>query len=328
MQPVNLLTIGDLHICDHAPGKRRDTYKNDIIAKLEECITIAKENNATHVLFLGDIFHLKAANRVSHRLVQEIANILIRFEVPVIILVGNHDITDGNLDTLVKQPLGVLRIAQNVTLLGKDIFSLDEDIDVYPVPGTTGITIDDYAIQGKNKRDIMVVHQSIVPDIEKENQMLKDILFDAKSVAEKTNIDIVLYGHQHRTDGMYKVTRDNGTTAVFSNLGSICRLTINDDDVYKVPAVLMLSFADNEDRTITPTVFKLESVRDPNEVYKLEDHLEEKEHSRDIEEAIKKLKDSAISVFSIDSVISDVEKRKDIEQPVREAALKLLEEVR
>lgn len=328
MQQVNLLTIGDVHICDHAPGRRKDGYKDRILEKLRECVRLAKENSVTHVLFLGDIFHVKSANRVSHRLVQEVADVLLSFEVPVYILVGNHDITDGSLETLSKQPLGVLRFVPNVTLVTTDPVALDDDISIYPVAGVTGVTLDDYAIDGRNKRDIMAVHQSIVPDIEKENELLRDILFDAKAVAEKTNINIVLYGHQHRTDGVYKVTRDDGSSAVFSNLGSICRLTINDDDVYKVPAVLLLSFASDSDRSVTPKVIKLESVHRPEDVYKLEDHLEEKEHSRDIEEAIKRLKDSAVSVFSIDSVISDVEKRADVDTAVKEVALHLLEEVR
>lgn len=328
MQHVKLLTIGDVHICDHAPGKRRDGYKERILAKLNECVKIAKENSVTHVLFLGDIFHLKAANRVSHRLVQDVGEVLRSFEVPVYILVGNHDITDGSLETLDKQPLGVLRFISNVSLLETDPVNLDDDISIYPVPGVTGITIDDYAISGSNKRDIMAVHQSIVPDINKENELLRDILFDAKSVAEKTNINLVLYGHQHRCDGVYKITRDDGTSAVFSNLGSICRLTINDDDIYKQPSILLLDFAADENRTVTPTVIKLTEVVDPEEAYRLEEHLEEKEHSKDIEEAIKKLKNSKISIFSIESVISDVEMRQDIDGEVKNTALKLLEEVR
>lgn len=328
MQPVNVLVIGDVHICDHDPGRRRNGYKDHILAKLRECIEIAHTNKATHILFLGDIFHVKSPNRVSHRLVQEMSAVLADFKLPVIILVGNHDITDGSLETLSKQPLGVLRHVPNVTLAETSPIALDEDINLYPVPGITGVTHDTFKINGTNKRDIMAVHQSIVPDIEKENEMLRDILFDAKAVAENTNINIVLYGHQHRCDGVYTVSRDNGSTAVFSNLGSICRLTINEEDVYKKPSVLMLSFADDENRTVASKVVQLSSVVAPEEAYRLDEHLEEKEHNKDIEQAIKRLKESTVSIFSIDSVISDVEIRSDIDDDVKQMALRLLEEVR
>lgn len=328
MQPIKILVIGDLHICDHSPGRRVEGYKQQILNKLHECVKIAKENKVTHVLFLGDIFHLKAASRVSHRVVQDMAKIFEDFDLPVIILVGNHDITDGTLDTLEKQPLGTFDYLPNVKLLKNTKYKVDDDVFIYPIPGTSGITLDDFNITGANKRDIMVVHQSIVPDIGLEREMLQDILLDAKAVAERTDINIILYGHQHRSDGMYRIVRDNGVPAIFSNLGSICRLTIDDNDVYKEPAVLLLTINDDEDRSVVPEVIKLTSVLPAHEVYKLEEHLEEKAHSADIEEVIRKLQSTEVSSFSIDGIIKEVENRADIDIAVRKVALSLLEDVR
>ena len=328
MQPTKLLVIGDVHICDHAPGRREDGYKQNILDKLYECVDIAKANDVSHILFLGDIFHLKAANRVSHRLVQDMATVLSAFGLPIYILVGNHDITDGTLDSLVKQPLGTLGHLPYVTLLQNEPLVLDDDICIYPVPGTSDVTIDDFEIAGSRKRDIMVVHQSIVPDISKEKEMLQDILLDAKEVANRTNIDIILYGHQHRSDGLYRVTRDNGSPAVFSNLGSICRLTIDDNDVKKEPAVLVLGFDNDDNRTVSTEVIKLTKVLSPQDAYKLDEHLEEKEHSLDIEDTIKKLKEAEVSAFSIEGVVSDVESRADLDKDVQKVTLDLLEEVR
>lgn len=328
MQRTKLLVIGDVHICDKPPARREDGYKEAILDKLEECIEIAHEKDVTHVLFLGDIFHKKVANRTSHRLVQQVADILQRFGVPVLILVGNHDITDGTLSSLEKQPLGVLRFLPNVELLEDKPIAIDDDIDIYPLAGVSPFTIDDYQVQGMNKRDILAVHQSIVPDVLSENALLQDILHDAKEVAARTNINIILYGHQHRHDGIYTVNRDDGTKAVFSNLGSICRLTIDDHDVYKVPAVLTLEFLPNAERTVNPEIIKLTRVIEAEKAYKLEEHMQEKDHSRHIDEILKKLKETEVSSFSIDGVISEVEVRKDIDKPVKDAALRLLEEVR
>jgi UDP-2,3-diacylglucosamine pyrophosphatase LpxH len=328
MLPINLLVIGDVHIADHSPGRRAEGYKQHILDKLYECVDLAKEKRATHVLFLGDIFHLKTASRVSHRVVHDMAQVFESFGIPVFILVGNHDITDYSLDSLPKQPLGILEYVPNVTLLKTDRFELDEDVHIYPIPGTSGVTLDDFNITGSNKRDILVVHQSIVPDIGKEREDLHDIFLDAAAVAERTDINIVLYGHQHRSDGMYRITRDNGVPAIFSNLGSICRLTIDDNDVYKVPSVLFLSIADDKERTVKPEIVKLASVLPANEAYKLEEHFEEKTRSVDIEETIRKLQDVEVSSHSIEGVVKDVEYRKDIDPRVKECALSLLEAVR
>jgi len=326
MSHIRLLVIGDVHISDHPPGQRVEGYREHILDKLYECVEIAKTREATHVLFLGDIFHLKSASRVSHRLVQDVANLMTSFGLPVSILVGNHDITSGTLDTLTKQPIGILQFLPNVDLLTTEPYSLADDVLVHPVPGVTGVTMDTYAIKKANKADIMAVHQSIVPDIGLEPEMLKDILFDAKAVSEVTDIDTILYGHQHRCDGVYSITRDNGSTATFSNLGSICRLTVTENDLNKVPAVLLLDITD--DRDVTTEVVNLTKILPAHEAYRLEEHIENKEHNKDIEETIKKLRETEVSAFSIEGVIKDVEERGDIDARVRDTALDLLEEVK
>lgn len=327
-QPVKILVIGDVHISDHAPGKRTDDYKERIIAKLQECVELAKSKEVTHVLFLGDIFHLKAANRVSHRLVQEFCDLLISFEVPVIILVGNHDITDGSLESIFKQPIGVFRFLDNVTLLSDEPIAVADDILIHPLSGISGVTLDDFNIMRKNTKDIFAVHQSIVPDMSLEPEMLQHILFDAADVAERTNVDIVLYGHQHRHDGIYEITRQDGSSVTFSNLGSICRLTIGDGDVDKVPQVLLLTIDSDENRTTTFERVLLTSVLPAHEVYRLDEHLEDKERAKDIDETIKKLRETEVNSFTVESVIKDVESRKDIDAGVRDAALTLLEAVK
>lgn len=326
MQPIKILVIGDVHICDHPPGKRVDGYKDHILAKLYECVSIAEDQKATHILFLGDIFHVKVANRVSHRLVQDVGNVFTAFNKPVMVLVGNHDISDGTLDTLEKQPLGTLEFIPNVTLLKEDKFSVTDDLNIHPISGVTGISVDDFSIKKDNKNDIMVVHQSIVPDIKKEREILHDHLFDAAAIAEMTDIDIILYGHQHRKDGIYKIERENSTTCTFSNLGSICRLTVTNDDVSKEPCVLLLDIAGSGEVTMEEIMLK--NVLPAHEAYFLDEHLDEKAHNQDIEDTIRKLKETEVSAFSIESVISDIEVRNDIDQGVKMTALNLLEEIR
>ena len=328
MQDIKALVIGDVHICDHAPGKRVEGYRENILAKLYECVKIAKDNACTHVIFLGDIFHIKVPNRVSHSIVQDMADVFLAFDLPVFVLVGNHDITHGTLDTLPKQPLGTLAYIPEVTLLTDEPYQLDDDVTLYPIAGTSDITIDNFEIQGDNKRDIMLVHQSVVPDIGTEPEVIQHILFDSKLVAERTNIDIVLYGHQHRYDGIYERQREDGSTATFSNLGSICRLTIGDGDIDKEPAVMLLTIAADENRTTDMEIIKLNEVLPSHEVYHLDEHLEQKEHSKDIDETIKKLQATEVSAFSIDGVIDEVETRTDIDDRVKTTALDLLEEVR
>lgn len=328
MPKSKIMWIGDVHLCDHPPGRRAEGYKEQIFAKLYECVEIAKKEGVTHVVFAGDIYHLKSASRVSHKLVQETADLMLAFGVPVIILVGNHDITDGRLDTLEKQPLGTLKYISNVTLLGWDELQVDEDVHLHPVPGVSNVEIDVFAKKKIGKRDITIVHQSIVPDIEREIEQARAEMFDAQEVAEICETSIVLYGHQHRNDGVYKRTRKDGTEVTFVNLGAICRLTIGEEDVTKEPRVLTLEFRDDENRTVVPKIHKLGSVVPAGEAYYLEDHMEEKNKHAEIDETLRMLKNAEVSAFSIESVIKEVETRADVEEPVKKEALDLLEEVR
>ena len=327
MSIVRLLVVGDVHIADSAPGKRTATYKEDILEKLYECVELVTTENITHVLFLGDIFHLKYASRVSHRLVQNIADIFAAMKVPVYVLVGNHDITDGNLNSLEKQPLGTLEYLPNVTLLRWACKEIAEDIVLYPIPGVNGVTLDHYQVRGNAKRKIIVAHQSIVPDITKEHAVVQEVVVDAKAIAKASDANIVLYGHQHRYDGLYGFEIE-GKRTTFSNLGAICRLTVVDEDLTKEPKVLVLEFADDENRTVAYKEIPLIRVKSVDEAYSLEDYLETKENKRDIEETIERLKQYSVSSFSVDGVITDIERRRDIEEDVRKVSLELLEMVR
>ena len=68
---MNLVFVGDLHAADRAPSGRVDDYQFAIIKKLEHIARVCcEEYQVSYAFFLGDIFHIKQPNRVSHSLVQ------------------------------------------------------------------------------------------------------------------------------------------------------------------------------------------------------------------------------------------------------------------
>lgn len=329
MDDVRMLVVGDIHASDQTPGWRTETYGEDILTKVRECVEIAKSKQATHVLLLGDIFDSKYASKISHKLVQQLSVILSSFGVPVYILVGNHDIASGSLDTLPRQPIGTLGFLPNVTLLTWDKVLLDEGLALYPVPGVPldeGTWGDHFATGGDEVRRIAVVHQLIVPDIEKVPFAARRSFYAANEVARHTDAHMVLYGDVHSKHGIYKVERPTGDPVVFSNLGSICRLST--DNVDHVPEVMVLTIKGDEKRSVSAERFVLTSVRPASEVYRLEEQVATKEYQADIDDTIKRLKTTKIHKFSIDAVMEEIGKNETVEQPVRDAALELLEAVR
>jgi hypothetical protein len=174
--------------------------------------------------------------------------------------------------------------------------------------------------------NVSVVHQSIVPDKSKLPVFLQDkpFMHDSAEVAQQSNMDVILYGHEHGNHGVYKRKRKDGKDTVFVNLGSICRGTIGDDDLKKEPAVFLLELGDEK---IGGKAIKLKNVRPAEQCFLLEEHFANVEHKADIEEAVSRLKDTRLERFSVEGIMQSIEVRDDVTDDVRSTALELLETV-
>ena len=130
---MRLLFVGDVHMADRSPSKRDANYRDDIFRKLEEIVEIAAKSKVDLVVFAGDLFHHKPPRDTTHRTVQQLIALMESFVVPVYVCVGNHDITEGRLESLEKQPLGVVATAKNVTLMPSHIQEFNKQPGMLPV---------------------------------------------------------------------------------------------------------------------------------------------------------------------------------------------------
>ena len=89
---MKALIIGDQHLADRPPSARTDTYRDDILNKLEWIIDRANDEKVDFILNEGDVFHIKRPDRNSHYLLQEAARIFGKSNAPVRIVPGNHDL--------------------------------------------------------------------------------------------------------------------------------------------------------------------------------------------------------------------------------------------
>lgn len=333
---MRLLFIGDVHVADSSPSKRDGNYREDIFRKLEETVEIAHSNKVDLVVFAGDLFHHKQPRKVSHRTVQQLIALMESYNVPVYICIGNHDITEGRLESLEKQPLGVVATAKNVTLMpswiagDKHPVLQTKNVTFHSIPGVPGVKVTDYSFPTMvgTKWNVLVAHQSIVPDKSKLPPFLqdKDFMHDSAEVARNCKCNVILYGHEHGNHGVYKRKGANNSDTVFVNLGSVCRGTIGEDDLKKEPSVFLLDLSD--DGKLGGKKIKLKNVRPIEECFMLEEHFETVEHKKDIEDAISRLKDTRLERFSVEGIMSSIEVRDDIDAEVRDSALELLETVR
>jgi DNA repair exonuclease SbcCD nuclease subunit len=114
---MNLLFFGDLHIADKAPSGRVDDYLQSILKKLGAIADLCAEHKVKYALSTGDIFHIKQPNRVSHTIIQQLIREFKQFPCPVYVVPGNHDLGPDGIESLSRQPLGVLLHADAVRLL-------------------------------------------------------------------------------------------------------------------------------------------------------------------------------------------------------------------
>lgn len=111
--------LTDVHIADRPVGNRQPTYCDEIWAKLEEVWEICHEQGRD-LLFTGDLFDQKSPRLVSHQLVQRLINYFGRWQdagLNVYGIIGNHDITDDNIGSLIRQPLGSIEAAGVIDLM-------------------------------------------------------------------------------------------------------------------------------------------------------------------------------------------------------------------
>jgi DNA repair exonuclease SbcCD nuclease subunit len=118
---VKALIIADAHLADRPPSIRTETYADDLFAKLVFTVDVAREQRVDAVVYAGDVFHVKAPTRTSHALVQRMARLIKDYGTEVFIVPGNHDMTNDRLESLSKQPLGVLFEAGARMLVGGGI---------------------------------------------------------------------------------------------------------------------------------------------------------------------------------------------------------------
>lgn len=103
------LLLADIHASDRAPSSCTDRYCTDILDLLRQTVQVAGERQVRAVVWAGDVFHSKAPARVSHKLVQQLIEVVRSYPCPVYIVPGNHDLRNDRLESVREtQPLGVL----------------------------------------------------------------------------------------------------------------------------------------------------------------------------------------------------------------------------
>lgn len=240
---TDAIIVGDVHLSDRAPTSRKDTYAEEILAKVAWAALYANHpgpgRGPLPLVFAGDVFHLKVPWRTSYRLVQRLHSILEAVQRGVWIVPGNHDLSNGRMESIDAQPLGALCRMGNVHLL--DNYDADlpqingipwsEQFDGGNWRGVLETAIAQWQDDGRVP-DLVVTHAPLFPPGKEPGVYASIPAVEWADVLDGAGISATYYGHVHTCHGAYQV---NGHW--FCNQGALSRGSIHEEDVARWPAI-------------------------------------------------------------------------------------------
>lgn len=322
MPRLSFIYRTDTHVSDKSPVSWKADYPAEIWSNLEQIGTLARVHGAAAVLDGGDFFHVKAASRNSHASVIKAAGLHKNYPCPTYCVEGNHDLAYNDLDSIEKQPLGVLYAAGVFNHLREVVF---EDggvrVRVVGVPYSVRRTLDDLrAIQKKPGDDflIAVVHAlaSANPPSQVED-FFGEPVFRYGDLITEDGPDAWLFGHWHRDQGIVEIKGKH-----FINQGAVSRGALIHENVNRTPQVSLLEFERSGPafRTLQLVVAPAADVFD----FERKERIETETQS--IDEFVAKLQEDA--VFDSTATIESNVQSLDFAMNVRERALAYLARAR
>lgn len=228
---MRAVCVGDIHLADRPPSVRTDSYADDILAKMQFAGQQAKNCKCDVIVYVGDIFHLKAPSRTSHGLVQRVIDTMQEPGIPVRIVPGNHDLMHDRLESIPTQPLGTLAKAPGIELL----IDADEEFPwLFGIPYLQDWS-DSLHLHMARWQDsdgqLMVAHAPIFPP---RQEPLYDFISAADWARWMDAPGFVHYGHIHDQHGFYHVDE-----CTFANNGALSRGSLHEESLNRKPKITL-----------------------------------------------------------------------------------------
>ncbi len=243
---MKLLLIGDGHITDIKPERRKDeNFLATGLSKIDQARMIGERNNCDIAIQVGDIGETP---RISRRAIAELIECLSRFIIPFYSICGQHDITGHTMKTYDDCAHRVLASAKVTKLLSFNPV-MKNNIHIYGASFGEAIP----KVLDSTKYNILVIHAMIGNDLLYPGQ---DIVYPEAFLRQHPEFQLVVCGDYH-----YRfVVEYKGRYCV--NPGALLRLTINERDLAHKPGVVVFDTDSNKFDIIKFTVIPSEEIFD------------------------------------------------------------------
>lgn len=304
---LKFLFLTDTHYRDDKPKGRTDDIMQSQFEELGEILQICHKEDVNVVLHGGDFFNTK---KPSHQLVAHILSWIKSLNTPVIGVIGNHDVTGYNLDSVNNSGLGVLFESGAVERLDNLVFEKDKVV-IKAVHSSLNFDKDYmFGTEFDGYTKIIISHNYVIPADSMPWGFIhpKDI---------KTNADLVLCGHYHVP---YDYTGDG---VRWINPGAVSRWKITERD--HTPQVLLITVDAGK---LTVSYVKLKSAKSGSEIFDIETVAIQKQQERNIEAFANSLNEISFQGIDIEKIAKTAGIDQGIPSDVLEVALKKLREAK
>lgn len=322
MKPISFVFRTDVHVADKSPDSWKGDYPAEIWSNLEQIGELAAKHEADAVLDGGDFFHVKSPTRNSHGLVATVARLHAKYPCPVFSIEGNHDITYNNLDSLDRQPLGVLYDTGVFRHLREEVFARDGiQVRVVGVPYVPDRGLEFFRTLKKQPGDtylIAVVHAlaGLDPPAHVED-FFGEAVFRYRDLVLEGGPDVYCFGHWHRDQGIEQVQG-----RWFINQGAVSRGALVRENLERTPKVALIT-ADATGVRVTSVPLR---VAPASEVFDVERKERRDQEGEVIERFVRRLEEDI--KFDPSASIEDSVAGLDFAPEVRNLALQYLEKAR
>jgi DNA repair exonuclease SbcCD nuclease subunit len=243
---VNLVYTTDWHLTEVPPSSRKDDYRAAILDKIEYVRGLAERINGV-ALCGGDVFHYKQPKHAgnSFRLIIDLARKLRQFpQGRVFGSVGNHDLSYDRMDSLERQPLGLLiEFGVYHDLNREKVLFTNED-------ETTRVSVETFPYVGEGRaREAILGSGPRLPGVTQRVGIVHAYghpgaagsLFGEPTIGYDelagADFDFLLWGHDHSREETVQVGKPTHI-----RLGSLARAALAYDEVERPVAAAILSF--------------------------------------------------------------------------------------
>jgi DNA repair exonuclease SbcCD nuclease subunit len=296
MSEIRLFTSSDEHLSDRTPGFRKDDYRAAILAKLAWQGKMAEKFGAQAILRGGDFFHAKSPTRTSMATLVSAMATHGGYLCPTYAVVGNHDMVDNDLSTLVKQPLGVLFESKLFRRLTDEVFEIGSlNVRVVGVDYAPGMTVQSLTDRVKSKGHtytVAVVHAlaELAPSQRMQSFFNEEIL-DYRDLVFPGCPNVYVFGHYHKDQSVQE-----HLGVKFVNLGAISRGALTLENLERKPKVALMRF-DSGGISIEEEIVPHE---DASRVFDLERKQSEETSRKSMDAFLDKLRSNAAMIGGSD----------------------------